>query len=85
MNRKDRKEIVKALGKYFDVKPKYLGAPSFTYEFETPNGIYKVDQTGKVSDPEGNEVELKNLLSGASLEGVTDSLRSFRSCRYRRS
>ncbi|WP_079913056.1 hypothetical protein [Paenibacillus sp. 32352] len=72
MNRKDRKEIVKALGKHFDVKPKYLGAPSFTYEFETPNGIYVVDQTGKVSDPEGKEIELKALLSGSPIEGVTD-------------
>ncbi|OME71492.1 hypothetical protein BSK65_10655 [Paenibacillus odorifer] len=31
-----------------------------------------VDQLGKVTNPEGNEVELKSLLSGAPIEGVTD-------------
>lgn len=60
------------MGKHFDVKPKYFGAPSFTYEFETSNGIFVVDQAGKVTNPEANEVELKSLLSGAPIMGVTD-------------
>ncbi|OMF90432.1 hypothetical protein [Paenibacillus sp. FSL R7-0337] len=72
MNRKNRKEIVKALGKHFVVKPKYMGAPSFAYEFETPNGVYVVDQAGKVTNHEGNEVELKTLLSGSHIEGVIE-------------
>jgi hypothetical protein len=30
----DRKEIVKALGEHFGVKPEYLGVPSFAYKIE---------------------------------------------------
>ncbi|GMK39105.1 hypothetical protein PCCS19_21590 [Paenibacillus sp. CCS19] len=66
----DRKEIIKALGDHFGIKPKYMGAPSFAYQFETSNGVYSVDQAGKVTDPEGNEVELNSLLT--SSESITE-------------
>ncbi|MFC5531209.1 hypothetical protein [Cohnella yongneupensis] len=72
MNRKDRKEFVKALSKHLDVKPKYLGAPSFTYEFDTPNGVYVVDQAGKLTDSNGKEVEVKALISGTLVEGISN-------------
>ncbi|WP_143760555.1 hypothetical protein [Paenibacillus odorifer] len=60
------------MGKHFNVQPKYMGVPSFTYEFETSNGIYVVDQAGKITKPEGNEVELISLLNGSPIEGVSD-------------
>ncbi|TDG00919.1 hypothetical protein [Paenibacillus piri] len=72
----DRKEIVKALSKHFAVKPKYMGAPSFIYHFEAPNGVYSVDQAGKVKDPQGNEVALQSLLNGSPADGIAASAES---------
>ncbi|GIO38857.1 hypothetical protein J41TS12_37180 [Paenibacillus antibioticophila] len=72
----DRKEIVKMLSKHFGVKPKYLGAPSFIYHFEASNGVYSVDQAGKVTDPQGDEVELQSLLHGSPADGVVASVES---------
>ncbi|MEK5440114.1 MULTISPECIES: hypothetical protein [Paenibacillus] len=70
MNRKSRKELVKVLSNHFGVQPRYMGAPSFTYAFETSNGIYVVDQNGKVIDSEANLVDLESLLNGLSVSGV---------------
>ncbi|WP_419885719.1 hypothetical protein [Paenibacillus sp. B-A-8] len=70
MNRKSRKELVKVLSNHFGVQPRYMGAPSFTYAFETSNGIYVVDQNGKVIDSEANLVDLDSLLNSLSVNGV---------------
>lgn len=44
----ERKEIVKALGEHFGVKPKYMGVPSFAYQIETAEETYTVDRVGKI-------------------------------------
>ncbi|WP_096636173.1 virulence-related protein [Clostridium cochlearium] len=60
----DRKEMVKILGEHFGVKPKYLGAPSFQYQIETPKETYIIDREGKIMTSLGAEVELEELLAG---------------------
>lgn len=60
----DRKEMVKILGEHFGVKPKYLGAPSFQYQIETPKETYIIDREGKIMTSLGAEVEFEELLAG---------------------
>lgn len=65
----DKKEILKALGEHFEVKPKYLGAPSFAYRIETNQGeSYLVDREGKIRNSSGIELELESILKGLVLE-----------------
>ncbi|MFL0194842.1 virulence-related protein [Clostridium sp. WILCCON 0269] len=59
----DRKEIVRLLGENFKVKPQYMGVPSFAYEIETSAGLIIVDREGKITNAEGKEVELEELLN----------------------
>lgn len=61
----ERKEIVKALGEHFGVKPKYMGAPSFAFQVTTLDGVtYIIDREGKIKNLEGTEFELERLLNG---------------------
>ena len=55
----DRKEIVKRLGEYLGIKPKYLGAPSFAYQV----GDYTVGRDGKIINESGDEVNLEAIIS----------------------
>lgn len=70
----DKKEILKALGEYFGVKPKYLGAPSFAYQIIKNQGeILIVDREGKIKDSEGLELELDTILRGAEVDSKVES------------
>ncbi|MFB5088315.1 hypothetical protein PGC35_14110 [Psychrobacillus sp. PGGUH221] len=60
----DRKELVKAIGEHFGVKPKYLGAPNFNYQIETAHETYIIDREGKITTSEGRNVEFEALLNG---------------------
>jgi hypothetical protein len=60
----DRKEIVKALGEHFGVKPKYMRAPSFAYQIEISTDILTIDREGKITTQLGNEVEFGTLING---------------------
>jgi len=64
----DRKEIVKALGEHFGVKPKYMGVPSFAYQIETAEETFTVDRAGKITTSKGKEVELETLLNATNVE-----------------
>lgn len=59
----DRKEIVKVLGEHFGVKPEYLGVPSFAYQIKTEGETYTIDKAGKITNAEGIELELENILN----------------------
>ena len=59
----DRKEIVKVLGEYFGVKPEYMGVPSFAYQIKTEKETYTIDRAGKITNSEGIELELKDILN----------------------
>ncbi|MDR3585264.1 MAG: virulence-related protein [Desulfosporosinus sp.] len=60
----ERKEIVKALGDHFGVKPKYMKVPSCAYQIATAKETYTVDRAGKITTSEGNEVELESIING---------------------
>jgi hypothetical protein len=48
----DRKEMVKRLGEFLGIKPKYLGAPTFDYEIGTMEENHK--PTSKLLGEDGN-------------------------------
>lgn len=68
----DRKEIVKALGEHFGVKPEYLGVPSFAYKIETEKETYIIDRAGKITNAEGVELELENILNPIVQEEIIE-------------
>lgn len=68
----DRKEMVKALGEHFGVKPKYLGVPSCNYQIETEEETYIIDRAGKITDVEGNGIEFEALLNGTVAEEANE-------------
>lgn len=68
----DRKEIVKVLGEYFGVKPEYMGVPSFVYQIKTEKEIYTIDRAGKITNSEGMELELENILKPAVQEDANE-------------
>ena len=49
----NRKEMVKKLGEFFGVKPKYLNAPTFAYEIEMPEETYTIDRQGTITTSAG--------------------------------
>ena len=59
----DRKEIVKVLGEHFGVKPEYMGVPSFAYQIKTEGETYTIDKSGKITNVEGIELELEDILN----------------------
>ncbi|QGH20220.1 virulence-related protein [Clostridium butyricum] len=69
----DKKEILKALGEYFGVKPNYLGAPSFAYQIINNQGeLLIVDREGKIKDNSGLELEIGTILRGAEVHFKTE-------------
>ncbi len=59
----DRKEIIKALEEYFEVKAKYLGVPSCNYQIQTADGIYTIDRAAKIINSNGEEMKIGALLN----------------------
>ena len=58
----DRKQIVKALETHFEVKAKYLAAPSFAYSVDAGGETYIIDREGSIT--KGDErLELEEILS----------------------
>lgn len=49
----DRKEMVKRLGEFLGVKPKYLSAPTFAYEIVTEEETYTIDRQGTITNSAG--------------------------------
>ena len=70
----NRKEKVKLLGEHFDVRPRYLGAPSFAYEIETPEETYTIDREGRIMTPAGEEIEFEELIAGPEEESISYEL-----------
>lgn len=58
----ERKEIVKKIGEHFGVKPEYMGTPSFAYQIETAECIITIDKEGKITNSDGVEMKLEELL-----------------------
>ncbi|EPR08118.1 hypothetical protein [Ruminiclostridium papyrosolvens] len=70
----DRKEIIKALEKHFEVKAKYMGAPSFAYQIEGPEEILMIDRVGRITTEDGTVVELERLLNGPKMTAVNEAV-----------
>ena len=70
----ERKEKVKILGEHFGVKPKYLGAPSFSYEIVTTDERYLIDKEGCIMTQAGIEVEIEDLIAEPEEETITYEL-----------
>lgn len=68
----ERKEIIKAIGEHFGVKPQYMGVPSCSYEIETAEETYTVDRAGKIISSDGKEVELETILNARIEEETSE-------------
>lgn len=64
----NRKELVRILGEYFGVKPKYMKTPSFAYQIQTETDTFIIDRESKIINIEGIEFELERLLYGPQAE-----------------
>ncbi|MBA4538465.1 virulence-related protein [Bacillus aquiflavi] len=50
----NRKEMVKRLGEFLGVKPKYLSAPTFAYAIVTEEETYTIDRQGTIRNSNGD-------------------------------
>ena len=78
----DKKAILQQLEAHFGEKPKYLGAPSFAYQVKAGDAVFTIDRDGKITNTEGAEVKLGELLNAeseaaapeaATLEGIEET------------
>lgn len=59
----DRKEMVKKLGEFFGVKPRYLNVPTFAYEIETGDETYTIDRQGVITNSAGEVKTLEEIMN----------------------
>lgn len=59
---------VEQLEKHFNVKAKYLGAPSFAYDIQTGIEAYTIDREWKIKNLEGIELEIEAILQNERTE-----------------
>ncbi len=59
----ERKEMVKKLGEFTGVKPKYLGAPSFAYEVAAETELFTIDREGTITTGDGKAITLEEILT----------------------
>lgn len=59
----DRKEMVKKLGEFFGVKPKYLNVPTFAYEIVTKDETYTVNRIGTITNSAGEVKTFEELVN----------------------
>lgn len=59
----DRKTIVKSLSEHFRTQARYLGAPSFAYEVDALDEVYKIDRHGTITTHTGMEVALDDVIA----------------------
>ncbi|MGQ4666833.1 hypothetical protein ACUIJN_13570 [Metabacillus halosaccharovorans] len=58
-----RKEMVKKLGEFLGVKPKFLNAPTFNYEIVTDEETYTIDRFGKITTSTGEERTFEEIIN----------------------
>ena len=62
----ERKRLVQTIGRFLDIKPKYLGMPSMAYEID----LYTVDRDGTLSFSDRTDSEeVEGLLEAISAAG----------------
>ena len=70
----NRKEMVKKLGEFFGVKPKYLNAPTFAYEILMPEETYTIDRQGTITTSAGEVKTFEELTSPTVLNEETEQM-----------
>lgn len=58
-----RKDMVKKLGEFLGVKPRYLNVPTFAYEIVTEEETYTVDRQGMITTSAGEEKTFEEILN----------------------
>jgi hypothetical protein len=59
----DRKEMVKKLGEFLGVKPKYLNVPTFAYEIVTEEETYTIDRQGTITNSAGEVKTFEEIIN----------------------
>ncbi|MFZ3578815.1 hypothetical protein [Virgibacillus sp. DJP39] len=59
----DRKEMVKKLGEFLGVKPRYLNVPTFAYEIATEEETYTIDRQGTITTSAGEMKTFDEILN----------------------
>ncbi len=67
----DRKEMVKKLGEFLGVKPKYLNVPTFAYEIITENETYTIDRKGMITNSAGEVKSFEEIINPPEPEEET--------------
>lgn len=67
----DRKEMVKKLGEFLGVKPKYLNVPTFAYEIVTGEETYTIDRQGTITNSAGEVKTFEEIINPPELEAET--------------
>ncbi|WP_075979908.1 hypothetical protein [Bacillus massilinigeriensis] len=67
----DRKEMVKKLGEFLGVKPKYLNAPTFAYEIVTEDETYTIDRQGTITNSAGEVETFEEIINPPEQEEET--------------
>ena len=55
--------MVKLLGEFLGVKPKFLNAPTFNYEIVTDEETYTIDRFGKITTSTGEEKTYEEIIN----------------------
>ncbi|MBU9723110.1 MULTISPECIES: virulence-related protein [Bacillaceae] len=58
-----RKEMVKLLGEFLGVKPKFLNAPTFNYEIVTEEETYTIDRLGTITTSTGEVKTYEEIIN----------------------
>ena len=67
----DRKEMVKKLGEFLGVKPKYLNVPTFAYEIVTEEETYTIDRQGTITNSAGEVKTFEEIINPPEPEEET--------------
>lgn len=67
----DRKEMVKKLGEFLGVKPKYLNVPTFAYEIVTEDETYTIDRQGMITNSAGEVKTFEEIINPPEPEEET--------------
>ena len=67
----NRKEMVKKLGEFLGVKPKYLNVPTFAYEIVTEEETYTIDREGTITNSAGEVKTFEEIINPPEPEEET--------------
>ena len=67
----NRKEMVKKLGGFLGVKPKYLNVPTFAYEIVTEEETYTIDRQGTITNLAGEVKTFEEITNPPDTEEET--------------